>query len=214
MDDIRCIYSGFLDRDGHIDLLTASFDGDKIAWYPNDGQGGFAPVEAISPQEGSAYAVYASDIDGDGDLDVLSASAITWYENQGLGSFGPEQIISTHTYWANSIYSADLDGDGDRDIVSASDRDNKVAWYENLRPPAATESLFIYPNPFNSQAMVVLGMAHDPITVQVVDLTGRVVQEQKLGAVEHFTLKRGSITAGGSRINTEKDSKRARIVVQ
>jgi len=52
--------------------------------------------------------------------------------------------------------------------------------------------------------------------VQVVDLTGRVVQEQKLRAVEHFTLKRGSITAGGYvlRIIHGERQQTARIVVQ
>ncbi len=43
--------------------------------------------------------VHAADIDGDGDLDVLSASwaddKIAWYENtDGTGSIGPQQVIT------------------------------------------------------------------------------------------------------------------------
>ena len=54
----------------------------------------------ISTQADSAYSVYACDLDGDGDNDVISASLsddkIAWYENLGGGSFGPQQVISTH----------------------------------------------------------------------------------------------------------------------
>ena len=47
----------------------------------------------------AAKSVFATDLDGDGDADVLSASAgddkIAWYENLGSGSFGPQQVITT-----------------------------------------------------------------------------------------------------------------------
>ena len=43
--------------------------------------------------------VYAADLDGDGDIDVLSASSydgkIAWYENDGAGQFGSQQVITT-----------------------------------------------------------------------------------------------------------------------
>ena len=62
----------------------------------------------------TARSVYAIDIDGDGDIDVLSASTIdnkiAWYENDGSENF-TEQIISTLSYGANSVYSIDLDKD-------------------------------------------------------------------------------------------------------
>ena len=51
----------------------------------------------ITTNANGAFSVYATDIDGDGDMDVLSASfkdnKIAWYENtDGLGSFGPQII--------------------------------------------------------------------------------------------------------------------------
>ena len=53
----------------------------------------------ISTSADRAYSVYAADLDGDGDFDVLSASGgddkIAWYENDGNGNFGSQQIIST-----------------------------------------------------------------------------------------------------------------------
>ncbi|MAF66841.1 MAG: hypothetical protein CMJ84_14445, partial [Planctomycetes bacterium] len=83
-----------------------------------------------------AYSVYATDLDGDGDADVLSASVlddkIAWYENLGGGSFGPQKVITTAADYAYSVYATDLDGDGDADVLSASHGDDKIAWYENL----------------------------------------------------------------------------------
>jgi hypothetical protein len=78
--------------------------------------------------------VHAADADGDGDIDVLSASlsddGIAWYENEGGGSFGGQQVITMEAKSARSVYTADVDGDGDLDVLSASGG-GKVAWYEN-----------------------------------------------------------------------------------
>ena len=89
----------------------------------------------ISTSANSARSVFSADIDGDGDLDVLSASQlddkIAWYENDGNGSFGEQQVISTTADGALSVYAADIDGDGDLDVLSASQLDDKIAWYAN-----------------------------------------------------------------------------------
>ena len=95
------VHSADIDGDGDMDLLSASRDDNKIAWYQNDGLGNFQTQQAISTNANLAISVYAADIDGDGDVDVLSASfddnKIAWYENtDGQGTFSPEQIISTN----------------------------------------------------------------------------------------------------------------------
>ena len=91
------------------------------------------PQQAISTSADYATSVYATDLDGDGDADVLSASLyddkIAWYENLGGGSFGTQQVIST-AMGATSVYATDLDGDGDADVLSASMYDDKIVWYE------------------------------------------------------------------------------------
>ena len=78
--------------------------------------------------------VFAADVDGDGDIDVLSASVyddkIAWYENDGSQNF-TAHTISTAADGARSVYAADVDGDGDIDVLSASHYDDKIAWYEN-----------------------------------------------------------------------------------
>ena len=61
---------------------------------------GYAPNEIIGKSDADRpWSVYAADLDGDGDVDVLSSSLdddkVAWYENiDGRGSFGPQQIIA------------------------------------------------------------------------------------------------------------------------
>ncbi|MFZ6051456.1 FG-GAP-like repeat-containing protein [Halocola ammonii] len=129
------VYSADLDGDGDMDVLSATNDYDKIAWYENQGGGLFGYQQIISTQVDLPISVYTADLDGDGDLDVLSASAedgkIAWYENQGAGIFGDQLIISIQNDSPWSVHAADLDDDGDMDVLSASSLDDKIAWYEN-----------------------------------------------------------------------------------
>ncbi len=72
-------------------------------------------------------------MDGDGDMDVLSASGnddkIAWYENNGSESF-TAHTITTSADNAETVFAVDVDGDGDIDVLSASVNDDKIAWYE------------------------------------------------------------------------------------
>jgi hypothetical protein len=70
--------------------------------------------------------VFATDLDGDGDADVLSASPTTiTKESPGMrisaaDAFGSQQVLTTQADGAASVYATDLDGDGDADVLSAS----------------------------------------------------------------------------------------------
>ena len=74
----------------------------------------------ISNSADYAYSVHAADVDGDGDIDVLSASKeddkIAWYENDGSESF-TEHSISTSADGAATVYAADVDADGDLSLI-------------------------------------------------------------------------------------------------
>ncbi|MEC7508650.1 MAG: putative Ig domain-containing protein, partial [Candidatus Thermoplasmatota archaeon] len=83
----------------------------------------------------AALSVYPADLDGDGDLDIVSASAfdhtIAWYQNNGAAdpSWSGTDITTSAT-GARDVFVGDMDGDGDLDIVSASVDDDTLAWYE------------------------------------------------------------------------------------
>ena len=129
------VYASDLNGDGDLDVLSASFADDKIAWYENDGSGSFSNQSVITYDVDGAFDVYATDLDGDGDQDVLSASSrddkIAWYENDGNGSFSNQKVISNDADGAFSVHAADLDGDGDEDVTAASWNGDKITWYEN-----------------------------------------------------------------------------------
>jgi 6-phosphogluconolactonase (cycloisomerase 2 family) len=101
---------------------------------PVPSHGGVEKRHLISTNANWAIAAFAADIDGDGDIDAVSASRdddkIAWYENLGTGAF-TEHVISTTADLGTSVFAADLDGDGDTDVVSASYNDDKIAWYQN-----------------------------------------------------------------------------------
>jgi len=138
LDGAFSVHATDLDGDGDQDVLSASVEDDKIAWYENLGAGVFGPQQVITTSAHFANEVYAADLDGDGDADVLSASywdsKLAWYENLGGGAFGGQQVITMPNTVAGvkSVYAADLDEDGDTDVLLASFADDKVAWYENL----------------------------------------------------------------------------------
>ncbi|WP_299761623.1 T9SS type A sorting domain-containing protein [uncultured Dokdonia sp.] len=138
MESVRDVFVSDLDGDGDMDILAASPFDDKLAWFENtDGQGNFGPITMIFQNADFVWSVHSSDIDGDGDMDVLSVSAgdnmVAWYENtDGLGNFSNPNIITTETDFPNRVISADLDLDGDQDVISTSQGDDTIAYYENL----------------------------------------------------------------------------------
>ncbi|MFT4697882.1 MAG: hypothetical protein ACI9SJ_001013 [Flavobacteriaceae bacterium] len=116
VDAIRDGIAVDLDNDGDIDVLSASAEDDKVAWYENlDGLGNFGSQQIISTEADGANTVFAADLDGDGDMDVLSSSLvdykIAWYENLtliGIDEFSHELItilpnpVSTILYVDNT----------------------------------------------------------------------------------------------------------------
>ena len=138
---------GDLNGDGWLDLASASYHDNKIAWYKNtDGKGTFGPQIIVTTNAIGANCVAVGDLNGDGWLDLASASQgggqsgqlkpkIAWYENiDGKGTFGQQIVVTTKAKFAASIVVGDLNGDGWLDLASASQNDDKIAWYQNDGP--------------------------------------------------------------------------------
>ena len=94
-----------MDNDGDLDILSASENDDTIAWYENDGAANPTFTKAvIATSADNALDVQVADLDGDGDLDIVSASSlddtIAWYENDG----------ATNPTWAAADIATNADG--------------------------------------------------------------------------------------------------------
>ena len=132
-DGAYSVFAIDIDGDSDIDILSASQNDNKIAWYENDGSESFT-AHTITTSATLARCVFAIDMDNDTDIDVLSADSlanrIVWYENDGSESF-TAHTIATGLGLPMSIFAIDVDGDSDIDVLSASPLDDKIAWYEN-----------------------------------------------------------------------------------
>ena len=132
-----------LDGDGDLDLLAAvrvGYYDDKVIWIENLGSGAYSGERPILETVDVIQTVTASDLDGDGDEDVIysvlktpDGDIVAWRKNLGGGSFGEEQLIVAQDggdWW--EVLAADLDGDGDADVIAGSAYDHGVLWFENL----------------------------------------------------------------------------------
>jgi hypothetical protein len=110
------------DGDGDIDVFGANRTGD-LNILNNDGSGNFQliPPASIGISQRVGEGITSSDVDNDGDLDLLLASANEGhlYLNNGNSSFTFKQsFFETDGYMGGF---ADLDNDGDLDLVFAGD---------------------------------------------------------------------------------------------
>jgi len=96
--------------------------------------GTFGPLLIVDSLAHRPFRVFAVDMDGDADLDLLTSyyeEQTVWFANDGAGNFGPQNTIAVPfgPYW--SFHPADLDGDGDQDVITYSGifPNHVLLWY-------------------------------------------------------------------------------------
>jgi hypothetical protein len=132
----RSVFVADLDGDDDMDILGAASLGWEISWWENsDGYGNSWIEHTINSNFNWAFSVFASDMDEDGDTDVLGAAYfgddITWWENtDGSGLNWYEHLVDGNFDGARDVVTGDVDGDGDPDIIGAAQEDADITWWD------------------------------------------------------------------------------------
>src|SRR5690606_16863865 len=109
-----------------LDVLSNILNALKIRWYENTNAGATwieRQVE-LSTLPTSASQMCATDLDNDGDMDIvlLTNGLVVWYENDGSGTFSAQQLIGAMSN-VTSLITVDINADGFQDIVIGTQSD-------------------------------------------------------------------------------------------
>src|SRR5262245_61263484 len=116
---------GDLDGDGDLDLVLAKGRHDPLIdrVLLNDGHGGFV-ASNLGPTADRTYTAALADVDGDGDLDVLTSNDSPdkklVYLNNGKGQFTVAGTWGVAEWSTRNAAVADLNGDGRIDVIAAN----------------------------------------------------------------------------------------------
>ena len=91
---------------------------------------------AIDNNAHGAASIYACDVDGDGDKDLLAAmyeeDRILWWRNDGGNPIAWTRfVVGDGFLQAGSVYAADLDNDSLTDVLGVARVGDEVAWWHN-----------------------------------------------------------------------------------
>lgn len=131
------VFAYDLDEDNDMDILGASSDLNRIAWWRNDGGDPIVWTEQIlSSNITLAKSVTAGDLDGDQDNDVIGVSIanndVIWWRNDGGQPIQWAQILVDGNFGgAHRVQAVDIDEDTDLDILGAGYIGHQIAWWRN-----------------------------------------------------------------------------------
>ncbi|MCA9787433.1 MAG: VCBS repeat-containing protein [Candidatus Cloacimonetes bacterium] len=127
-----------LDQDQDLDVVVAAFGDEEIVLLRNPG--GPLPVmqrQTLDSGAAGVWSVDVADMDGDGDMDLLSAHKLShsiWMYSSSGGSqpvFLP-QVIAEGILFAEEVYHGDTNSDGLLDIVVPSRSQHEVFGFSNF----------------------------------------------------------------------------------
>lgn len=171
------VVSGDINKDGFMDLVTASYTDEETIWFMGDGMGGFVEQTTSPIQTGGVdgpYYIDISDFDGDTDLDILvgfyNNGNIEIYYNQYIESgstavswtkdtFTVVSGVSFLSVATNQIAFADVNNDGILDIIKSDNGTGDVEWFSKIKNGSST------PNAISNSAII-----DRPGTVVIADL--------------------------------------------
>ena len=160
---------GDLNGDGLKDIVTANFGsevfhGDNVSLLFRSPDGTY-PTQKRLKVGVAPSSVRLSDVDSDGDLDILvvcmKSDEVYVFENDGSGEFTLREVIGTGAL-PQSLAVADINGDGREDLLVTCTSTNDLEVLLNTpegfvslyRTPAGSYPYMIAPGDFNSDGRV------------------------------------------------------------
>jgi len=145
-----------VDSDNDMDIIATTSNNNKmdyaVIWLENSGSGTFNDYHIID-DNASPYRLLVSDIDKDGDEDIVinaSLNSVDFYYNDGTGTFTLSESFESENCYFEHVTGTDMDNDSDIDVLYIGSN-NKIAWIENNLLSTISEfsndKVFIYPNP-------------------------------------------------------------------
>lgn len=181
---------GHFNQDERLDIVAGDFENKELLVFLQTEQGGFMPHQqspiGCSDNTDGPRMVLATDVNGDGYTDIVSAnkwnrSLSVFYQYEGMFK-APLQVTAPHEHWSLlrkpvTVDAGDLDGDGRLDLVCGSLETNHL---DILHQSALGD--------FPDHLVVSLGgspESMDPAGVLIVDLDGD-------GDLDVLSVNRGS----------------------
>lgn len=188
IDRPTCVHSCDLDNDGNVDIIASGEGGiGDIKWFKNLGNGVFGLAQTINDTLGKVQSIFTSDIDNDGDMDIVTLSIdlglLVWHENLGGGNISPNKnIISNTINGGYSVFLADIDNDGDDDVVAAAYiGTNKIVWHENLGNGMFGTEQIILLNANNPRSIYIADINNDGNLDILTASSSRIAWHENLG---------------------------------
>jgi hypothetical protein len=131
-----------LNNDGFNDVVTTSYNDNRIVWFANDGSGIFtADTNPVSVNtKDYIFSVMAEDVDNDSSLDILVTDLTgspSWFKRTqtapGTATY-TETILTTSIANPACLDLQDLDNDSQKDFVlssASSGAGNDIVWFKN-----------------------------------------------------------------------------------
>jgi hypothetical protein len=205
--NIRSIYAGDFNGDRLVDVVAAIQDRNIIAAYYNNGDGTFTETTLTGinfPEK-----VLGSDLDNDGDLDLIYVSSNDdlieiLINSDGAGSF-TTVVGGSGISGASDVTVGDINGDGLKDIITSSPNSREVFWFQNNGNGSFSSSI----------TLATSSTSIDRVTTTDMDGNGRLdvayrsTSSTQIGVLKNFTITPLEITglnAGSNNIRRVNQS--------
>ena len=184
---------GDFNKDGNADVASCNSGSSNMGILFGNGAGGFTGAATTVATDAFDLAIDAGDVDGDGDLELVTSNydGANWnlFENVA-GAFVNKKVLNASSAGSCAILH-DRDNDGDLDLTGFDEVDDWLYFYRNNGPltgvgdtPRSPVTRFEnQPNPFNPSTLVRFDLAvASEVDLSVYDASGAFVANLDRGA--------------------------------